>query len=641
MGWMWKKGLLRSSGTIVLHLVVSSTQTHLFTHIIPRLLNRKIVSAFFAFGSTSGRLGEAIIAQLTVISQAHKTSAAITLSDIDVTFEGLEGFSIRHDPTSGPIASTSKESAFLYEVTLKKPSVHAEPSSTKSPPPDSVPEEQADSILPKPSQPDTPQKLSGSADLEFPPGAIKVFEVTILPRDAGQVRAAKASLGMHEEQFGLTLIVPLHEPVSRTDWWLRGGTSLMRKKLDVEHACSMIVLPKSPKMQIELPELRKAYYTDESVNIQIQVMNEEEEDAVVRLEVQLLGSLAKMPAIRWISTSGTDDDQDQQNQKPNSSGSQPAEKDLGLLAPFAMRPEILIFQALSDMAEYALDIKARYHLSSDPQTPISKAVTKELVFIRPFDGKFDFMPRVHPDSWPSYFHYDKDEANAASPDGLKQQWSIMAKLASFALEPLLVHAAVPKILETRYGADCKLLEGGGTDPGIVRLSPNNEMYRVFDIEVQKTSIEDRRSSMVDLHLEVLWSLELVPDQHVTTIIPIPQLTVPFGEPRVLAVAELSHGDLPLVHISYTLENPSVHLLTFQITMEASEEFAFSGPKTGSVQLVPLSRHTVQFNLLPTRRNMWIRPNLKVVDVGFAKTLKVLAANGCKGDKNGLAVWVPE
>jgi len=606
------------------------------------LLIRGIVSAYFAFGASNGRLGEVITAQLTVVSQAHRSSAALTFSKIDLAFEGgLEGFSIRHNSSSVPVASTSKEPVFLYDVTINKPSLPAEPSSPNTSPSDSVLAEPQESPLPNLSLPENSRTLSGSADLNFPPGARKVYEIAILPRDAGQVRAAKASLSMREEQFNLDLIIPLHEPVSRADWWLRDGTLLSTKKLDVEHTCSMTILPKPPKMRIDLPEIRKAYYADERVDIQIQIMNEEHDDAVVRLEVQLQGIPDTLPAIHWVPTSGTDDDKDQPKQNLSGPGGQPTERSLGLLAPSAMRSETLTFQPLPDVAEYALDIKAHYRLSSDPLTPILKAVTRDLVFIRPFDGKFDFLPRVHPDPWPSYFHYDEDEGNALIPNGLKQHWSIVTKLASFALEPLLVHAATPKILETRYGASCELPEDESTDRGLVKLSPNNEIDRVFDLEILKTSIEDRRSSVIRLQLEVLWSLESTPDRHVTTMIPIPQLTVPFGEPRVLATAELSHGELPLVHISYTLENPSVHLLTFQITMEASEEFAFSGPKTSSVQLVPLSRHTLNFNLLPTRRNTWIRPNLKVVDVGFAKTLKVLAALGCKGDKKGLTVWVPE
>ncbi|KAI9677097.1 MAG: hypothetical protein M1817_006936 [Caeruleum heppii] len=77
----------------------------------------------------------------------------------------------------------------------------------------------------------------------------------------------------------------------------------------------------------------------------------------------------------------------------------------------------------------------------------------------------------------------------------------------------------------------------------------------------------------------------------------------------------------LIHLDYILENPSSHLLTWTLAMEASDDFAFSGPKLSSLQLVPLSRHTVRFNLWPSVQGTWIRPQLKVVDRYYNKTLK--------------------
>lgn len=95
----------------------------------------------------------------------------------------------------------------------------------------------------------------------------------------------------------------------------------------------------------------------------------------------------------------------------------------------------------------------------------------------------------------------------------------------------------------------------------------------------------------------------------------------------------------------------MHFLTFTATMEASDQFAFSGPKSVAVQLVPLSRHTVRYNLLctatsgpgsvsgsagPTR---WIQPQLVVVDAYFNKTLRVLPTEGMRADKKGIVVRV--
>lgn len=96
--------------------------------------------------------------------------------------------------------------------------------------------------------------------------------------------------------------------------------------------------------------------------------------------------------------------------------------------------------------------------------------------------------------------------------------------------------------------------------------------------------------------------------------------------------------LGLVHVDYVLENPSIHFLTFHVTMEASDQFAFSGPKTQAVQLVPLSRHTLRYRLLSTATGKWIQPQLVVVDSYFNKTLRVLPTEGMRGDKKGVWVW---
>lgn len=66
-------------------------------------------------------------------------------------------------------------------------------------------------------------------------------------------------------------------------------------------------------------------------------------------------------------------------------------------------------------------------------------------------------------------------------------------------------------------------------------------------------------------------------------------------------------------MDYTLENPTSHFLMFDLTMEASEEFAISGPKLKSCNILPMSRQTVSYNLLPMMKGEWISPQLRVVD----------------------------
>jgi len=95
----------------------------------------------------------------------------------------------------------------------------------------------------------------------------------------------------------------------------------------------------------------------------------------------------------------------------------------------------------------------------------------------------------------------------------------------------------------------------------------------------------------------------------------------------------------LIHMDYTLENPTMHFLTFELSMEASEEFGFSGPKLRTLQLLPMSRQTARYNLLPLVTGVWMTPQLRVVDRYFNKTLKVQATDGVWNDKKGVSVWV--
>ena len=85
----------------------------------------------------------------------------------------------------------------------------------------------------------------------------------------------------------------------------------------------------------------------------------------------------------------------------------------------------------------------------------------------------------------------------------------------------------------------------------------------------------------------------------------------------------------------------MHFLTFNISMESSEHFAFSGPKASAISLVPVSRYEVRYKILPNKKGQWVKVALSVVDAYFNQTLRVQAAGeGVKGDKKGgILVWV--
>ena len=599
------------------------------------LTNILQVSITFAFGSVEARVGEPLPAQLVITSQSHKSSSPITISEVTISFVGgLKTIKFAHDEHAEPVASSTKNSMQLYDIQVREGRLSSESSSSR------------------PSSPENIQPLVGRSNMIFFPGSVKVFTFNLLPRDAGEIKATLASINIREQLFDFTIATPLHEQLSQNDWWMKNGISVSKKTLTTNQSWSMNVLPKPPKIDINIPNLRKSYYTDEKVELQFAITNNEEEDAEVRLNVKLQGSLDKAPTLRWKTSS-------QGSSSPlvggvvrediiNSSVSQPTEHPVGRLAPSETRIESIAFQALAEMVDYVLEVKAEYQLLSDPDTPISKTITKDLVFIAPFEANYITTPRVHLSPWPSYFRMGEDSDDEGTSHeksglkGLQQNWSLSARIASFAIEPLQIEDVILEIVDVRHGAMCRIEKQRQAKSAEI-LSPNEILRREFLFEVHKRSLEDRRASSVNFQLRVLWRRQSPPSTPITTtFLIISPITVPFGEPRVVAnVSQSTHsGQFPLVHISYTLENPSMHLLTFDVSMEANEEFAFSGPKAITVQLVPLSRHTIRYNLLPGQRGAWIWPSLKVVDVGFGKTLQVGAGEGCQGDSKGIAIWVP-
>ena len=128
-----------------------------------------------------------------------------------------------------------------------------------------------------------------------------------------------------------------------------------------------------------------------------------------------------------------------------------------------------------------------------------------------------------------------------------------------------------------------------------------------------------------------------------SMLEIPRYLAPMAEPRVLLTAQ-PNADAPISGLRplvFTIENPSMHFLTFSISMESGEDFAFSGPKATNISLVPLSRHSVEYRVISPKTSEWIRVSLGVVDAYFGKTLRINPANELvrSDKKHNVSVWI--
>lgn len=494
--------------------------------------------------------------------------------------------------------------------------------------------------------------MTGTANLTFSPGQTRVFNLTCIPREAGEVNLTSITLIIEDEGFDIAYVtsgLSSGFPV----WWNPSKKEPMWKRIGKDRdTASCTILPKPPKIIITTPTIRNHYYTDEQMVIDILIENQEDETADLSIEVRLLGQSETSAQIQWV-----DEFEPNASSKRSSvvfpsddaSALTPAmRRNIGALEPTGQRRLSVLFTNTSIPLDYEVEISALYHLVSDADTPIFKTVTLDLSFIRPFEANYELLPRVHPAAWPDFFHHEESgTADLAEPQaqGLQQRWNLNSKIISFAHEPLLIEEVTVAVAGITGGVVRHVSPEHRADSETPEILPEQYRESDFTLELQRMALEDRQPTTLNLVLEITWRRQAQEGEGKAsstsafpiTRLPVPRFVVPMGEPRVLAAATPSSTRPDFIQLDYTLENPSMHFLTFNLNMEASDQFAFSGPKTTAVQLVPLSRHTVRYHLLSTTKEKWIQPQFLVVDSYYNKTLRVLPTEGMKADKKGILI----
>ncbi|KAL9583243.1 MAG: hypothetical protein Q9212_002819 [Teloschistes hypoglaucus] len=590
------------------------------------------LSTTCAFGAMQGNVGEVLPVQIVITSNARESAGPLTVSQILISFDGgLKDVCIAHKPGSEP--QLSQDDMQVYEIAL------------------GTADRLTDSSLSLSSN--SSNGTRGVCDLTFHPGKRKVISFQMIPRGSGIVRVTSITSKVQTKTWNFDFTVSKADFLRQDDFLVRSGEGIHRKPAGSNGSNETRIHPKPPKLRIRLPALRKEYLTDETATLDIEIVNEEDGEAEVLLEARFLGQAEAVPIWSWNtedSPSPSSEDSVTDVKKPTS------EIRLGQVERARSRKVRGTFTARSLPAEAVLEIKALYHLLSEPDTPLSKVSIHDIIFDRPFEANYDFQPRVDPEPWPSYFSVNDEEEHSEEnplPLGLRQLWCCTARLASFATEPLLVEHVDLEAISIPDGANCSVSRH--PIPQSLVVAPNSSQPLDFQITVQKLDLDDRRSTTITFHLRIRWRREQ-PDgaPSATTTVQCPNLTVPFGEPRVLAstAAPPTQKALPealstepndesnrMMPITYTIENPSTHVLNFAVSMDTSDDFAFSGPKTTSVTLVPMGRETVRYRILPMKRGAWITPGFRVLDTGFQQVLRVWGTEGMRSDKGGAAMWV--
>ena len=585
------------------------------------------MSATYAFLNATGNVGDFLPSQLVVESKAQQSSRSVTFDEICITYEpGLKAVILRHDPHAA--AKASAESISLSDVTLRDSSESERPSSSSN-------------------RPGFAGKtyLLGHGNLTFNPGNVKVFNLTIPLREEGEGKALSIDFSIAEKLFDLDYIIDLSNLRSQIFKWSFVGGDPKKTRIGREQPASINILPRPPKLQLKLAELREVYHTNECIKIPLEIFNEEENEAKIELEARLVGYDGQALSIRFQGHTSI-----QSAYSENALGEkaaltdsrQRAVADIGNVKPGGKEEQHIEIGPSTDPVEFMLEIKAVYRLVSDLETTISKKITQLLPVVSPFEANYDFSPRLHPQNWPSYFRLEKKldsgtDKEISKPIGLAQNWCLSADVASFANEDLIILGIDLILLAVNGGGQCKIGRDHDQKNQDLKVSPTEVTTARFVVEITKPTLEDRRSVALDFSLDVAWRRGNHTSKNVTSLA-VPRLLVTAGEPRVLASVEYSSSIPRLLHLNYTFENPTMHLLTFSLVMEPNEDFAVSGAKTSSLQLLPLTRETIRFNIMPFVSDVWIQPHLKVVDRYFNKSLRVSPTEGMKSDRKGILVW---
>ena len=583
------------------------------------------ITSSFAFAAADGNVGEPMDCQLCLKAMPGTHAGPVTFTEVKVVFEGsLKPLHLVH--ADQETVSQQIGTAEILDIQLQESSLATLQQAKRS------------SIGQIAS-------LQGYADLRLCPGQTKIYRLKLAPRDAGEVSVDSVTIMSESEGCDLTRTVK-DLAASPGQWWEVKHGKPVARAFGMERDVTVAnILPKPPKFEVDIPGLLQAYYINERIELALVFKNGEDEPVTASVQARLISPDEHTARVVWAdgASEGKSEAASERHQLPS--------QQLGIMAAGNQSNLSVVISGTVQAFDYGFEVLVTYTLESDPDTLLSKVFTVSLPIVRPFEANYDFGPRLHPELWPGFFEAPTSTRNASTAIGLKQLYSVTSNIYSFALEPLKIEAILLTCQKVIGGAICssttgilqknhRLTSKSEEDEISTRIEPDQTQTFDFELTVQKLALGDHHTVAIDLALEIGWRREGSSTVN-TSVLEVPNFIAPLAEPRVLLTVSKDKTHEQLYLYSFAIENPSMHFLTFNMTMESSEDFAFSGSKATSVSMVPVSRYDLKYRILPNKRGQWIRVNLTVVDAYFGQTLRVQpAGEGTKVDKKGnVLVWI--
>lgn len=542
------------------------------------------VSLSFAFKGRQTHVGDALDCQLMLTSNIDPPSTALSISSITIRLSNSRTITLAHS------AETSVADTEL--LTLSSTEDH------------------------------DAEHLTFRADLSFPASRRRIFGFQLLFREAIDIEITEASISFEGQGFTINHTFT-RDAIHNLDsfYVAKKGGSTEILSMSHKDTTAVTVLPKPPKVILVQTEPQKTFYAGELIRLSITLSNEEAGAVEGKVSV--------------ISTSSSDDSQPlawtiDEAKHPHEDGSNNTEHDpvtqtISKIEVSDSRQLLLFAKPTDEPLRTEVQVTLEYNVVSDKSTPLKKSLTVAIDIVMPLDARFNFGPLLYEGDWPSYF-----STGSGQGQGIPQRWRLGCQLQSSASEDFIVREIKP-LVDHVIGDSAAVASAAQLTEDQMFFPGRSERY-TLELSTTKHSLDDRRPTTVDCSLAVTWSRK-ESKESATTYLPIPRLTLPVSEPRVLCtVAASQPNDEWDGTLRYHIENPSTHFLTFAVSMEATEQFAFSGPKSRALSLAPLSRYQVEYHISlqeeaetqssAEKDGCWIWPALQVTDSYYQKTLRV-------------------
>lgn len=573
----------------------------------------------FAFAIDTGRVGEPVAAQLSITCDVDILPLKMQIGELKILFDGGMNPIVL---TNTKLQERKPDSSSIEMIDVQLAEMNT----------DSIKQSKRLSMT-------SLSIFAAQTDLNLHRKGTRILNLNIAPREAGPVAVSSIVLLMSNGTQEIALGCQELAPDDGVWWESRNGAPVSRAFGGLRDVTSINVLPKPPKVDINMIDLAKAYYTNENVEINLQVVNGESEVVHAELVAHIISPGRENLEIRWkhdeTPVSLKDGDLKE--------ATLPAIRLEGL-APGANAQYALIMTGLDESVDHEIELRVSYMLASDDTNPLVKQITIDVPVVRPFEATTLLHPRYHADAWPDFFAAP-NTLEAVHAGGLKQQYLARTEIGCFAQETLRIHSLELKARRVVGGA-VFIASKGRMQPSILKSeeidvtkgahiqSERTELF-VFDVELQKMILGDRSPVALDCAVDISWSRVGSESINISTL-PLAKFLAPMSEPRVLLQAVEIVEQAGMYLLTYTVENPSMHFLTFNIAMTGGEDIAFSGPKMKTISLVPISRYDLRYRIFTQKKKDWVKVQLDVVDAVFQQHLRVQpVTDNVRSDKQGI------